>query len=701
MNYLVLIDESGPFKNDCDHSLVGGLITECGAEKIISDLRQAVEETNEAKACKFTMHHIHIAPLLHAEEMDQSKSREIKRFTEIPKVKRQYLVGKCFSAVRKIGYRFIVSYNKGQECRLDSQTRYLANLQAIIQKTVNCLKNDMSSGTVTIIIARRSKKCFISSEEWEEYHENLEKTIEKFVKPLTSRSINMHIRVTDESTCPEIRAADVACYMLGKKIAPSSIVLSTYPDTQKIMEIEKKAEKRFFNELLNSNRIDFLSVFKYSATNSERRNILQQIEKVNDKQVAMRNVDSLINHAGVLVDERAIDSNNLALADMIYQYIYNYTRLRFDSVMNDRDKVQWINRIIACMSGMIVCRNHVGDKEKQREIEIECTDLMNKNLELFSVRDHETIMLEIRNRAFNNDFNDYRFNEIIHEFEPVAMNRRKQIAKGYEPVTGKILGTIGQAYAFAAQGLEMEMQRDYRTYARSYLEDSLEYFHIGDGEHIRSIGYLTQILWEEGKNREALDLLRQQPSIAVEDSLCCNNFREDHDTAFANYAVRTLVGNNGTGLQTEIVFDLTMLLRIIVDAGIKLEEETYALLSNFLENSRGIMQHPFELLYKWVGLYCFRNNSKRDAEKWFDAGISFADKQGFTIDTIILPIMALKCLINDSGFNEVEKWLQKLFSRSDAFVDYIFNIGGTEVLKENFYNQDIIAIAHWLPFSYA
>ena len=81
---------------------------------------------------------------------------------------------------------------------------------------------------------------------------------------------------------------------------------------------------------------------------------------------------------------------------------------------------------------------------------------------------------------------------------------------------------------------------------------------------------------------------------------------------------------------------------------------------------------------------------------------------GFTIQTIALSSLGLKCIVLNQNFDNIEQEVEKLktfthklTNKSAHFEEYIRFIGGIEQMMIDIEKQDINAVARWMPFAYA
>jgi hypothetical protein len=149
------------------------------------------------------------------------------------------------------------------------------------------------------------------------------------------------------------------------------------------------------------------------------------------------------------------------------------------------------------------------------------------------------------------------------------------------------------------------------------------------------------------------------------------------------------------------IFDLTTLIKIVVEDEIDIETNKSIKLNCFIAAMESIRQHPCELLYKWVGVYYLHYNNPEMASRMFDQAILVAEKLGFTVATIALSPLALKGLGMENDCSFFETKLRELSEQSDSFAEYIHCIGGIDQMKMDIEDRNIKAITRWLPFGYS
>jgi hypothetical protein len=88
-----------------------------------------------------------------------------------------------------------------------------------------------------------------------------------------------------------------------------------------------------------------------------------------------------------------------------------------------------------------------------------------------------------------------------------------------------------------------------------------------------------------------------------------------------------------------------------------------------------------------------------------ESSINLADTLGFAGKTIAVSPLGLKIIAAEvnvaNKFDNIYNRLSELFVFSHDFKKYIDCIGGTDQMRKDIENKDVIQIARWLPFGYA
>ncbi len=387
---------------------------------------------------------------------------------------------------------------------------------------------------------------------------------------------------------------------------------------------------------------------------------------------------AILNIGYVFIDKRTIQKNALKDAIELFQNIVSITK------NNGNDKVK--ECFLSAANGLLIAANHSGDKKTQEKV-YQLYKFTKEELSYIPYFTRQENILSVRNRAYNSHFNDYRFQEIIDDFEDVLKLRISQLPKNeMDGLTGEMCGTIGQAYAFNSKN-----NKEFAKLAESYFKQSLNHFPVGHKYHAMSVNYLATLKWY-------------------------HNDLEDAKSAFAKHAD---IDKNNTTIQliTQIIdskedlfdsiFNLSVLLRLEITQN-KISIEIIETIEKFLEKG-DINDHPYELIYKWLGIAYLKNRAYANAINQFDKSIELSNKLGFAVQTLSIPVIGLKYIAlqkqNSENLIQVIEGLKKrtkeLSDKSVNFANYIESIGGIEQMLDDIKNNKINSVSKWLPFNYA
>ena len=678
MDYYVYIDESGQFKKTDEEgvkSIVGGIITTIDVIQIENRLFEAIDNVNKIFNTDFSSKDIHISPLLHPETA--MNIREKERFSSIPENARQTLADECLSVVKSLGEKFIFSTNEGFSFGIqDAQSRYGAVLCAFIHKLIDFVNRTGDISSLKIYIAPRSKKCLPDGCNYSGYHEKMTQYITSWIKKTLP---NLKIGVGFGS---KHRAgydlADITCYylrdnkkqlLLGKnkilKTAPNEHFTQTYLHTE-----EEVIEKLLKNH-------EYKAAYRCAESKERKESILERMAK-QDEKIKIASVPELINYAYSLVEKRTVQKGALEEAIELFNHLLSICK-------TDSDNEKLTDMLLSAVNGILTCYNHIGGKGKQQKF----LDFYKKNI--ISLLDipyftRQEKILSIRNRAYNNQFNNYDFQSIIDDFETVVQKRVADIPvyeKDY--LTGEMLGTIGQAYAFLSKNHPENKEK-----AVSYFQQSKYHFIPGHRYHQMSVNYLTTIYWYHNELTSAKEAFAEHADI-------------DGNKSVAQW-IRDIV--NAEEYHPGVAFNLSLLLRLAVSRG-QVALKAIKNIEDFLKKCN-INQHPYELIYKWLGLAYMNNNEYSEAVKAFDKSIAISKPMEFTIKTIMVSVIGLKCIAlkklseNDSAETDsLQKMVDDLTGESEHFAEYIESIGGMEQMLNEIATQNTSAVSKWMPFAYA
>ncbi len=678
--YYVFIDESGNFSKENDQSVVGGGITSLELKKVREILKKTEKEANAQTDYKrFDINKdMHMAPLLHPNNAQSGTAEEKRRFLKIKSEDRKHFAVACLRSADNIFEKYVFSKNKGFDFgEIDAQERYGVNLIAVMYEALKYLKTKNDATLINVYIAPRSTKCLPDKSDYIEYHQKMTQHLKACFAGFLPKQKSINISFNKNGKRKSgLDLADIACYFFKQK--HNSVLnkcLVTQPN-KFTAESMNKASDNILKSLLEKG--EFLAAYNWSDKKEDRDKVLKKLIE-QDEASKIRALPEFINTAYALIDKRTIQQN--ALDDAIQ--IFSAVIIACKNNPNSNEKIT--DCMVSAVGGSLVCANHAGDKDHQNQ----AINIYNKYISYISTIPYFTRqekMLSIRTRAYNQQFNSYDFQSIIDDFELVVKDRIANMPKdNKDSLTGEMLGTIGQAYAFQSSG-----NAEYAKYAEKYFRDSMYHFVPGHIYHQMSVNYLATLKWFQN------DLQGTKDAFAIHKHIDSNGTVEQ----WLKVELASQEGHLGTA------FNVSVLLRLAVSNG----TVTRTILDDIevlLEKNK-ISQHPYELIYKWLGVAYLNRGQHDEAINTFNKSIALSYANGFTLQTISISTLGLKCiaLIRKSEsfstkFEILTERINTLNGRSAYFGKYIDSIGGTEKMYNDICNQDINAVSKWMPFAYA
>jgi len=695
MNYYVYIDESGQFNRTSEEyfqSIVGGFITNKSIDELYSALDKTILSVNKKYKSNFTSYDIHIAPLLHPEKTKNQEEKE--KFQRIPESIRKAFAESCKKTLEDSAIKLISSKNSSFDFgKIDPQARYGNVLCAFMHEVINFIKSKNDVTSLKIFIAKRHPVCLPGGDELlnkvkntqderikvanflKEYHDKMTKYITSWIKQALPK-INLGVGYSSKYKVG-YDFADIACYYLRKKDCHFSNdkLLSTEPNKH-YASIYKETEINLFNELIKNK--EYETAYRWADSQEQKQNILNKIDKTDDRTKATA-LSVILNIGYELIDARTIESTALSEAIYLFKSFVEMTKTSKDENVKEC--------FLSAANGLLVCANHSGSKQTQHKILAIYYKIINELSHIPYFTKQEKI-LSVRNRAYNQHFNDYRFYEIIENFENVVKAREKQLPENeMDCLTGEMLGTIGQAYAFLSKN-----NSEYAKTAEDYFKKSLFHFPKGHKYHQMSVNYLTTLRWYNNDILGAKEAFAEHAEIINEGSV-------------AKWISEII---NSNEYHPGSTFNISVLLRLVVSQ-VSVANKSLESVESFLKKC-DINQHPYELIYKWLGIAYLNNKEFINANKAFDRSIELSENLGFTVKTLAVSARGLKTICchkkNDTISEQLEKAgliasITELTDVSVSFAKYIESIGGREQMLKDIKNNNIDVVAKWMPFAYA
>ena len=667
MNYIVFIDESGSFNKNSDKSVVGAGIMSISYRDLATNFKQMQQTVNEESVYKFDVSNdIHLAPLLHS-NANSGTPEQRERFSKISIKERKLFANYCLDTVLLSFDKFVFSQNKGFEFEdSNPQDRYFHNLVPTISTALSYIASAGEYDNIFVYIAPRSKKCLPSSTNFNTYHEGLIKYLKEIFKnPKLSIGFDKNNRKK-----LGLDAADIICFYRDDMKIRSRAIL-TKPNASIISE-KKIAESNILNELLE--RKEYVAAYRWVSSQVDREQVLIRISELDE----LERVDvlrSLLNIAYAMIQDRTSHQNTLKSAILLLKSIIGLSK---------NSEVSSLNEVfLMALDSLLSCLNHSGISKEQKNILSIYNEKINSVATIPYFTRKEKI-LKMRNKAYNQEFNTYCFQNIIDEFESEVKLRLTQIPNGeVDTLMGEMLGTLGQAYAFNSYANPDDVE-----ISEGYLLESLEYIPSNHYFYGMSINYLATLRWFSEDYEDAMSLFCQ------------------HNESFTGKTAVQLIDEivNTESFKLNDIFNLSVLLRIAISSDIICEQEITDIEAYLWKCEPS--NHPYELIYKWLGIFHLYAENYEKAVSAFDKSIKLTVDSGFTIKTIALSVKGLRILAlkdqtkRELSIDRIRYDLIKL-TEVESFGTYINAIGGWDRMNEDLDNEDISAIIKWLPFAYA
>jgi tetratricopeptide (TPR) repeat protein len=690
MDYYVYIDESGQFKKkkeEYNRSIVAGFITNKTIEELDIELSRTIEKVNQAQNTVFTKNDIHIAPLLHPE--NAFKENEKNRFSQIDEYSRKEFAKACKKTLEDISIKLITSKNTSFDFgEVDEQARYGNTLCAFIHTVIDFIKTKHDVNSLKIYIAKRHPKCLPNAKEFSkkasknelfkfmnDYHIKMTKYIQSWLKNALPE-INLGIGFSSKYKTG-YDFADIACYYLRESPDSFTKEKTLYTEPNKHFgDIYTETEINVIKELIAKK--EFETAYKWSETKDEKEQILKLLIE-QQKQIKIKSIPGLINIAYALIDKRTTSKGALPEAIQLFNYLIKACN------NNPNSDEKLTDLMLSAVNGILICANHSGNKEQQQK----ALNIYKKNI--ITVSDipyftRQEKVLAVRNRVYNQQFNDYNFQSIIDDFESIVKKRIADLpGNEKDSLTGEMLGTIGQAYAFQSKN-----NKAFSMIAANYFTQSFYHFPVGHKYHGMSVNYLATLKWYQNDLSAAKIAMANHPGF------------DENKTA--SQLITQIIESKEYHFGT--VFNISVLLRLAVEQG-NVSNKAIESIEKFLKKC-DINQHPYELIYKWIGIAYMKNSELDKALQAFDKSIELSTGLGFTVETLSVPVIGLKCVALEQqskqtglSINKLKVSIDNLSNASTHFAIYIDSIGGIEQMLKDIKNKDVNAIAKWLPFAYA
>ncbi|MBI9016533.1 MAG: hypothetical protein JEZ07_04645 [Phycisphaerae bacterium] len=667
--YYLYIDESGQFKHTESHiSMVGGYITQKSPNEIKGQIKKRITRFRDNhKEIDLGENDIHAAELLHPENFPDKANRE--KYKRIPENIRKEFIDGFKTIVENIACFKIKSINEQFTFGdANEQDRYGACLGALFQKAVELI-NDDTEIEFNFLIAKRSGTCSQMEFDHACYHAELG----KYFQDLCSEAKNLTVK--SDFPCDRkllLDLADIACYFLRKddfdKIEttrPNKVSFNKYRDNY----------NDFYNELIGNG--EYATAYKIAVNKEDKQKVLDKLTELAPDQNDQ--IRYFLNIAYNLVKIRTNNKNALADAEAIFTELSKISN----------QKHEFTN---LALNGLLLCANHSGQTGKAVGILQKIKRNMSGQSEL-SLFNNYTNILELRNRAYNDWFNEYNFLEIINGFSDdvekyetfLSLTKDEGIFDQNDKcyLLHKMLSSLGQAYAFAGR----VAGQDYYEIAEQYFNKALEHL-PGASDDRRTINYLATLYWYKSDNCKAYKLLRKfdrDLPDKIEEALFYTLKHSDRDA-----------------------FDFSMILRLLDSQQVNVDLLNKAVKE--INKKRFADEHPFELIYKHLGILFMYCEDYKKAAKLFKQAIDICQQKSFTLNTISLPILLLLAIAYKKD-QKIDSYKQQLIDFNESYDDlvnksiyfrsFIDILGGKDTLISHCEAENIDIINQFLPFMYS
>lgn len=651
--YNVIIDESGVFSKERDHSFVGGFVSDKNIGTIITNIKRSLEKFREKHSNILTRNDIHASELLHPDNFANGYGPNAKRYKAIPQEIREEFI----NSIASIGNSFTKIKSENDQFDFGSanaQDRYGACLGAFMQKLSDIIPNEEEKIRLNVLIAERNKKCIPQGSDHTQYHRRLRSYIEDILSENGRFIVSTSI---DEGKLLLLSLADVICYQMRHNKSnvnlthPNDTTLNSYHNSHQVF-IEKLLKQK-----------EWAAAYRQS-TNEKQRNVIIDGLDADEKS----QLNYFINLAFEKISTKKMTDYDQA--EYILEKILNIVPANNKELYDIKQ---------ACISGLIAVYNHKGKTIGQAEKFKQFEEIVSASKE--SVFERMAKVLELRNRVYNEEFNRYEFDSVIENFEPVVLNYNLMIElsksenlienKNYY-LLHKIYGTLGQAYAFIND----------KDNAKKYFELSLEHYDVDFNDN-RTVNYFATLYW-----------YNRQPEFAYDTYKKFNNIEETIDKTCLELLKRED--------RSKYVFDILLLIRLITEDD-SIHETCFNKIVNLVDTLRN-NAHPMQLIYKHIAVYYLKKGHEIKAAKFLDKAKKVSDGKEAILQSFNLPVLMFLAIVSDDKEKIKEgiaDLIENISPKISGFSEYLSQKGGLEYIYLLIDNKDIKAIDRFLPFAYA
>ena len=673
IRYYLYIDESGSFKPTKEEkysSFVGGFLTENSPQGLSNSIREQVKIfKNKYPHVDLSEEDIHAAELLHPENKPWNEKENSKKYRNIDQNIRADFINRFIEMSKKQATYLIKSTNKQIDFENETmQIRYGNCLTALFREVLSIIGKKIFEQKIELYfsISRRNMEMISSKDKFSKYHRKIE---EYFKDICNQKNITCSILPNDNNVHLARKLSDTACYLMRHS-----------EKNEKLYETSPQGNNEFTEDFYIGyllERKEYGVAYRLSKRDNKKNVILDEFKKTSS--FNKNTVMYFIEQSNILIKERTNDD--------LLNKILNILLKKLNSTHNEDKALKK-----AVLNNLIIIGNKTGEI-LQGEYTKEIEELLLQQRKKSQITRWAEI-LEIRNRSYNTEFNNYFFDfhtdfeETVEEYQSLIeiLSENKELKKITEDnkdyLLSKMYGTLGQANAFLNQWSKAE---DYFNKSIQQLDDNI----VDE----RSKNYLVQAYWYQSKLTEA------------------NKEFFGENTNFDIFS--HLENCMKTNTKFEQYFKIVILLKLFDSNYNCLSQEKLKKLKNitskieiFCDNEE---KHPIPLIYKWLGVLYLKQGEYDMAKKRLDISLKMCKiLQSPTIQSIGLSVQGLIIVCVKKQNQNYQQMAIQLNNDMDSLIKidaFNFNNYLTGEKKEQWMADietlNIDNIAKWLPFAYA
>ena len=705
--HFVFIDEAGGFGSGGFKSIVGGFITGLTYGELVKRTDTLLREVSAQANYPFQPDHIHLAPLLHPGA--NGIGRVSQSFFKIPEKARRMLADACTSALPEFYEQCFYSKNNvpfAPGGRL--QEKYVDTLIGLLKLIRIYLDDRGITGQTEVHIAPR---CKVIPDEMETpngsrkidanaYHGELANYLRMYLPECTIRC--------NKSREVGLQWADVACYRMREHAngKPQKAIRADCLQTTVAYKDEGHVFS-FCEHLLKEEH--YALAYEEADESAGRERVLELVARIQNPFDALAELAGLLSRVRECIRNRATDPGAMDEARKLLESLHaalddwiNPARL---AEVDVHTQPACTALLLDLLDATASWHHHHGATGQAEWVERYIDAMKRLGHVLPNATERRTKLFEFVNRSHNVDINDFRFESVISLFENTVMERAAALEPGErdEP-TAKALGTLGQAYAFIAR-----TEPEYARIAEEYLRRSLPHFVPGHFYHAQTLNYLATLHWQTRDVHAGLRCLAENTHLTIYGPI------PPEPAAQRDLMLKWLPIALG---EAPAPYDALSILRLLgeIHAEAPVGKEVLAQLSKMVA-ACNVGNHPHQLLAKWLGILYLRAGRNSDAARELGRTWDIANsivtpdpKATLAVTATAIPAFGLRAVARQrmnqavqarEEMERLESSCEELAANSGGFARYLDEIGGQEQLFEDIKNQDIGAIARWMPFEYA